>query len=360
MIRLKQNNYAVVGLPWQHGIGKDVKDCHSSAEVMEKSKLDFSVAKCELYARMPVMFDRANDLKKGDFVADNGVFSPCPNAYSTYRTDKNIPLGVVKEQYTVIQNSDAFKFFDDAIGENKAQWQYAGYYGYGHKIFVTAKLPIDTDVNGDKIDNYLVFSNNHDGNGAVSILFTPVRVFCLNCLQNATKKAASFIKIRHTQSAKEKLELGAQVLRIACENAVSAQELYNSLYKIKMSDDEVLKYLSSVVLSDAEQEAIKAYNPTAGLEKLITRDFRTMEVCNISTRKVNILNTMYDYYCYGIGQQDIKGNAWGAYNAVTGFYSNCGNYEGIKRFDSILYGTADSNMRKALDLALSTTLKVAV
>ena len=38
-------------------------------------------------------------------------------------TDYNIPLGVVKSKYTIVQNNDAFNFFDDAIGKNSAIWQ---------------------------------------------------------------------------------------------------------------------------------------------------------------------------------------------------------------------------------------------
>lgn len=55
----------------------------------------------------------------------------------------------------------------------------------------------------------------------------------------------------------------------------------------------------------------------------------------------------------GIGQKEIAGTAWGAYNAVTGFYSNVANLSGEKRMDSLLYGSANRVMNKALNLALA-------
>ena len=39
------SRYYVKGLPWSCGIGKDVKDCVTTEEVMKKSGLDFQVDK---------------------------------------------------------------------------------------------------------------------------------------------------------------------------------------------------------------------------------------------------------------------------------------------------------------------------
>lgn len=35
------------------------------------------------------------------------IYRKCDNAFATYRTDYNIPLGVVKSKYTIVQNNDA-------------------------------------------------------------------------------------------------------------------------------------------------------------------------------------------------------------------------------------------------------------
>lgn len=48
---------------------------------------------------------------------------------------------------------------------------------------------------------------------------------------------------------------------------------------------------------------------------------------------------MNNYYYSGIGQKEIINTKWGAYNAVTGYYSNIDNSNGLKRMDSILYGS---------------------
>lgn len=344
------SKYQVNGLPWHSGVGKDVSDCNSSAEVMRKSGLDFFVDKCNLVAEMPFGIHRNNIVNDiaGDFVHDGHIYRDCPNAYGTYRADTSEPLGLVKLKYEVVQNIDAFKFFDDAIGPGMAQWDRAGMFGRGHKIFVSAKLPIETTVGGDKIDNYLVFSNSHDGSSSINILFCPIRVICTNMLNSAFDSASSYIRIRHTQGAKERLQRGAEILRIACEHAKTAQQLYDSLRTIKMTDAQVMEYLSNLQLTDKEKEALLDYDKVNGYKKLILKDYRTMEVTGISQRKANQIANTFEYYLDGIGQQQIAGTAWGAYNAVTGFYSNVANLEGEKRVDSLLYGGANKNMTKAL------------
>lgn len=343
------SRYTVNGAPW--AIGKDVSDCRTSEEVMEKAGLNFIVNKCDLMARMP-FGERHNNIVNplaGEFSRDGYIFRELPNAYATYRADNSQPLGLVKEKYKVVQNVDAFKFFDDAIGYGKAVWDKAGILNGGCKIYVSAKLPVETRVGNDKIDNYLVFSNSHDGSSSVNIMFTPIRVICTNMLNSALKSADSFIRIRHTESAKQKLERGAEILRIACKHAENAQEFYESLTKIHMTDYQVMEYIANLQLTEEEKMQLITYDTKNGYKKLINRDFLTLERTEISQRKANMIANMFEYYLDGIGQKEIAGTAWGAYNAVTGFYCNVANLEGEKRLDSLLYGGANSNMLKAMN-----------
>lgn len=352
------SKYIENGAPW--AIGKDVSFCQSSAEVMHEANLDFIVDKCELMAKMPFGINRNNlvNTLAGEFARDGNVYRELCGHYATYRVDNNEPLGLVKAKYEVVQNIDAFNFFDDAIGEGKARWDKAGILNGGRKIYLSAKLPIETKVGNDTIDNYLVFSNSHDGTSSVNIMFTPIRVICTNMLNAGLKNADAYIRIRHTESVREKLQKGAEILRIACRHANTVEEYYNSLLKIKMTDKEVMEYLANLQLTDKERELLNDYDNINGYKKLILKDYRTMEVTGISQRKANQIANMFEYYCDGIGQKHIAGTAWGAYNSVTGFYCNVANLEGEKRCESLLYGGANSNMLKALN-AINNVAKAA-
>ena len=340
------------GLPWV--LGTDVSNCVTAQDVMKTAKLDWTVQKCELVSKMPFRIGSNNEVGEDSFVHDSNIYRECPNAFATYRTDINMPLGIVKDKYEIVQNMDAFNFFNNAIGEGKAIWDKAACLNMGEKVYVSAKLPVQTSVGKDDvIDNYLVFSNGHAGNSSVDIMITPIRVICTNMLNGALDKAACHIRLRHTKSVKEKLELGAQVLKIACEHAIDAQELYRHLATIKMTDDQVAEYICKLQLTPAEIAKLNEVDPNHGYKRLISRDYHLIDAVEISTRKSNQLYNMMDYYIDGIGQKDICGTAWGAYNAITGFYCNVANLEGEKRMNSLVWGSANNNMNKALNEAMA-------
>lgn len=344
------SNYITKGAPW--AIGINVSDCHTSREVMEKAKLNFTVDKCELVAKMSFGKDKnniVNDLA-GDFAKDGYIYREVPNAYGTFRADTCQPLGIVTDRYEVVQNIDAFKFFDDAIGDG-VRWDKAGCLNGGERIFVSAKLSIRNTVAGDPVDDYLVFTNSHDGSCSINIMFTPIRVYCTNMLSGALKKADAYIKIKHTQSAKHKLNLGADILRAAIQCSNTANELYNALYKIRLTDKDVLNYLCNLVLSSEEHTKLLTYDKENGYNKLLKKDYSTIEATNISTRKINKVTSMFKYYCDGIAQKEIRGTAWGAYNAITGFYSNIEKMSGERRTESLLYGGASNTINVALQYA---------
>ena len=343
--------FDVYGLPWGGKMGKDVTDCKTSEEVIKKAGLDFIVDKCDLVAKMPFNIKGDNTVNEtmGDFAHEGNIYRPCPNAYGTYRVDKNIPLGIVKSKYEVVQNIDAFNFIDNAIGEGKALFQSAGCFGYGHKVFITAKLPISTTVGGDPIDNYLVFSTSHDGSGSIDVLFTPVRVWCLNMLNAGLEEATAHIRIRHTKTAQDRLDFGAEMLRTAIDYAKSSQLLYESLLTIKMTDDQVRDYISRLALTPGEYAAVIAESKDYTIKKLFARDYMTMERVGVTTRKANILNNIFDYYQNGVAQEHIIGNAWGAYNAITGYYSNVKEQDAEKRMNNLVFGGDRLAMSKALN-----------
>ena len=340
------------GLPWV--LGTDVSNCVTAQDVMKTAKLDWTVQKCELVSKMPFRIGSNNEVGEDSFIHDSSIYRECPNAFATYRTDINMPLGIVKDKYEIVQNMDAFNFFNNAIGEGKAIWDKAACLNMGEKVYVSAKLPVQTSVGKDDvIDNYLVFSNGHAGNSSVDIMITPIRVICTNMLNGALDKAACHIRLRHTKSVKEKLELGAQVLKIACSHAIDAQELYRHLATIKMTDDQVAEYICKLQLTPAEIAKLNEVDPNHGYKRLISRDYHLIDAVEISTRKSNQLYNMMDYYIDGIGQKDICGTAWGAYNAITGFYCNVANLEGEKRMNSLVWGSANNNMNKALNEAMA-------
>lgn len=352
--------FSVKGEPWRMKGATNVEDCKTSEEVMIKAGLNFQVSKCEMVAQMPVRdfsdaeLDRINeDIRKGNaFLKDNKMYRVCPNSYTTYRTDYNIPLGSVKNKYTIVQNKDAFNFFDDAIGKDKAIWQTAGAWGNGERVFVSAKLPENILVKGDPVDTYLVFTNSHDGSSGVKILFTPIRVICRNTLNAAIRSAKNFVTFRHTNQVHNKIALAQEVLGISKIYAQDTQEVYNELANIKMNDDQVIEYLCRQFLSEEEANAVIQNGHT--FKQIVDRCWITIEAAEISMRKANQISNTWEYYHTGPGQAQIAGTAWGAANAISGYFSNVDtSVADIKRLDSLLYGDKSKKIASAFDVQFS-------
>lgn len=340
--------YYTKGLPFNYKGTINVEDCKTAKDVIEKAKLDWEVAKCELMAKMPMNLNP--DSNKDGFNYAGEQYSPIEGAFATYRTDLNLPLGVVKDKYTPVQNIDAFKFFDDAIGKDKAIWQTAGFFGNGEKVFVTAKLPKNIFIGEDIIDNYLVFATSHDGSMGVKILLTPIRVVCENTLNAALQNNDAYISFRHTESIHDKIDTAKEILGLCDVKIKALEELYQGFNKIKLTDDQAAEYFAKLILSKGEYEGLHATGHSA--MQLVLRSVDAMNDAYISTRKCNTIAEIYYYYIDGIGQEKFRGTGWGAYNAVNGYYSNVDKTDGAKRMDSLLFGDKANKIKQSGNLLL--------
>lgn len=342
-------SFAVKTPPFVFKGVKDVSECKTSEDVMIAAGLNWEVAKCDLVAKMPGL---SADVDREDgFTRGGDFYKEVNNAFSVYRTDNNMPLGVVKGRYTPVQNIEAFSFFDKAIGKNKAIWQTAGCFGDGERVFVSAKLPNGIMVNGaDPVDNYLVFTTTHDGSGGVKALLTPIRIYCQNTLNAAIGSSTNYVSFRHTKSVLDNMDNAAELLGICNKKIQIVGEYYNEMYKTRYTDKDAQKLFASVILK--EDEIANITNTGHTIDQIINKNWQAIDDSGISMKKVNTLKEINDYYHGGPAQKDIMGTGWGAYNAVTGYYSNVDNAVGLKRMDSLLYGDKSNKIQTTGNLVL--------
>lgn len=343
----------IKGAPFRFRGVANVEDCHTSEEVMAKAGLDWTVSKQEIYSKSPVEGDEINVVSDVDHrLIGNDLFMQVPNGYAICRDDNKVPLGIVKARYTPVQNVEAFKFFDQAIGKNGAIWQTAGAFGYGERIFVSAKLPNDILVKGDPVDNYLVFTNSHDGSTGVKILFTPIRVICQNTLNAAIRNTTNYVSFKHTKSVHANINTAQELLGICKVISGDLQESYNAMAKKKISDVKFQTIIGDLVFTKAEKDLLNEGGYS--YKHIFDRNWNAIEFANISTQKIKQIANIEWYYHNGPGQKEFEGTGWGVYNAVTGYYSNMENNEGLKRMDSLLYGDRANKIELIGNLVLNS------
>lgn len=71
---------------------------------------------------------------------------------------------------------------------------------------------------------------------------------------------------------------------------------------------------------------------------------------DISTQKRRLIGDIFEYYNIGIGQKEIIGTGWGLYNAISGYYSNVDNADGIRRMDNFIDGRFSTKIKEVGEL----------
>jgi phage/plasmid-like protein (TIGR03299 family) len=318
----KHSFFTVREKAW-HDLGTVLENCPTSSEAIKHAGLDYDVAK------LPVFFKPEN--------SESNII--IPEKFATYRTDNNNVFGIVGDRYSIVQNRDAFTFFDEIVGKGAAIYETAGCLGNGEVIFITAKLPDYIRVaNEDLIEQYLFLTSSHDGSGAIQVAFTPVRIVCNNTLNFALQNCTNKLTIRHTTSAKDKLANSHKVMGIVHKVSDELSTIFNQMAKVKITDPQLVAFIKKSLAPNKE-----------ALTKMEANE-------EISTRFNNIVSDCYLYAMTSPTQQQetTKDTLFGAYNAITGYFQNVKSFKDNElKVKSLLDGTTYNQSQNAFNLALS-------
>ena len=299
--------------PW-HGIGTELDHPATSREAVVAAKLDYVVD------RVPV------------FVEHQGT-RVIEDTYANINLSNNEVLGVVSDKYKVIQNVEAFDFFDSVVGGGKAIYHTAGALGKGERIWILAKLPNDIKVtNEDNVEKYLLLTNSHDGKTALRMYFTPVRVVCQNTLiMSLSQRSEEGIVIRHVGSVQDKVEEAARLLGISNEFYNSLGEKFNRFVNIKM-DKKSLRHYYVKVVYNTDGEPVK----TPIMENRISRMTELFE-----TGKGN-------------NRPEVRGSLWTALNSVTEYVDHYRSHRDTNdgKLKNVWFGQGAKIKNRAFDLAV--------
>lgn len=269
---------------------------------------------------------------------------------ATVRDDHDFTLGVVGKEYGVVQNTKAFEFIDfikEVSGEEPIV-ETAGLLGNGERLFVSCKLGADSYLNpNDAVKNYVVFTNSHDGSGAVMAFFTPIRVICSNTLAMAIKSCPNKVVFKHTKNVGTRLDWEIE------ENRKKALEVFSKSVKFSEKWLEDMKNLKSQTIDENFKKDFVArmYLNDAAF-KLYQQNNRVWDsVDEISTRAKNQANALIDSIEYGIGQQENRGTKLWLLNGLTTHIQNVQNWKDAEtQFNSVISGTEQSRVQKAYQL----------
>jgi len=229
-------------------------------------------------------------------------------------------FGTVGTRFKPIQNEEQAAFLESLVGEGNTVECVGALFG-GRKVFWTVKCPSHMMIGGeDRIDQYLILVNGHDGSVGFVCFWSPIRVVCNNTVRAAMRgmKSEQAVRFKHTTNIMDRIDDARKTLEIGNQYFTDLANHFERFVDYKISDG-VFKDYTKVLFDDKED-----------IRNIITTNYRA---------------------------EQQTGTLWGAYNAVTQYADHQMRFRGkenreAKRFESVVYGPGQRLKQKAFDLCI--------
>ena len=229
------------------GFGRNIESAKTVAEAIEMAGMNWKVKLQPAY-RFITETD-GSGLPVGSMKLTNFMLA--------VRDDNGQEFGAVTPKYKPVQNSEAFDLMDELVSSEGAKFSAAGTYNNGSSVWIRATLPKESEIVGDKVQQNLVFVNSHNGKGGIRVFITPVRVVCSNALNVALRQATQRISITHTGDVEKKLDEVRRIVAVHDEYMDGLREECEEMQRIKLTDDDVQRFIHVLYPSDTKQSERK-------------------------------------------------------------------------------------------------------
>ncbi len=258
--------------PW-HGLGTKVEDAPTSVDALRLAGLDWNVMQESIFT------------ETGDAIAGYRV--------NIRDRDRKV-LGVVSDRYKIIQNREAFAFTDTLLGYG-VRYETAGSLQEGKRVWLLARLPREYIIAEEQISPYLVFSNSHDGNGAVRVALTPIRVVCNNTLNLALATASRSWSMIHKGNVKDKMQEAKNTLFMAEAYMESLGEEFERLRWMKVTDSQVAEYVEKLLPLEKDVTETREKNTLKLREDILRRYYDAPDLRGVGNNAYRFINAVSDF-----------------------------------------------------------------
>ncbi len=268
------------------------------------------------------------------------------NAFGTFRWNRAdqfdgnkeaaVFLGVVGEDYSVIQHAEGFKMIDALVASvDGAHYETAGALGDGQRVWGLAHLALSVSVGRDQQKGYLLFCTGHDGSLSHQYRICLTRVVCQNTLSAAlSERTRSKLTIRHTKGAQGKLDGVHEALSGIRADMLTVEEKLNFLAGRRVTRESMTAVLDRLFPKPKADD---------GAEK------------DSSTRRNNVLADILALYESNDQNAfpEQRGTAYGLLNAVTEYTDHMRATRGANgngRAESAMFGSGERLKAQAVEV----------
>ena len=298
-----------VNEPAWHGLGTVIKEAPTSADAIKKAGLNWKVVQKQIYI-------------------NNG--EPIDGYYANVRDSDGEILGVVTNRYQIVQNAEAFAFTDALLGEG-VTYETAGSLASGRRVWMLARMA-NTTLAEENIDPFLVFTNCHDGTGAIRVAITPIRVVCQNTLNLALANASRHWSCVHKGDIQSKLEEARYTLASAERYMEALEEEFGELKLKKVSETQVRDMtdkLLEIEFNELFKKAVKTGKVVDFKEALKQQKYEE----KIDRKRNDILNLYFE-------KPDLRGTEHTAFrfvNAVSDYATHTTDHKNTANYQENLF-----------------------
>ena len=257
-----------------HGLGVVTEGTLPAREAFETADALFTVEKRELY------FPRTTSGPE-----DEQLWQPT-ESFAVVRTDTQALLGVVSQQYEIVQNDSLLRMAE--FIREEVDMDCVIVLSDGAKVCFTATLRgAETDiVPGDTVKRRIVGYLGHDGKTGCGAKFTNIRVVCQNTLTAALRDSGRAVSITHKNGANTSFDQLINSIDCARQDFIEECELMREFSRASMGLDGFREFVDEV------------YNIDEG---------------QVFRKRQQLENAFYN----GFGASYAPASVWNAVNAVT-------------------------------------------
>jgi phage/plasmid-like protein (TIGR03299 family) len=316
-----------------HLLGQRTPGAVTWEEAMKLAKLDWTVSKHPIESVNPI----------------TKVTQVLYKTYGIYRDTDGQYLGHVGKDYTPIQNRYAFDFVDALLEGTGAHYESAGALGHGERIWTMARLPQDLRIAGtnDVSENFLLFTNAHNGSASGTVKLTSTRVVCQNTLEGALSGSGASLMLRHTKEIKTRMEEAKTLMSGAIMDVEALEKKLNVLAERQMTKETTLAIIETLFPFSPDGKA------QTRRERIILKVLELFEsndgnaIPEIRGSAYNFLNAITEYSDhYRVGLRKTEGQTIEAARANAAIFGS-GNDLKNEAFDVITKVTQNNPTRGA-------------
>lgn len=306
--------------PW-HGLGNEVPEDLPIPEWMVEARLDWKIIKSKMWAASPIS-------------------QPVDDYFALVRDTDKFILGICGKNYVPFQNEEVFGFFDKYTKAGKLRLNTAGSLDHGRIIWGLAKVN-EFALGNDRIDGYLLLTQPHIWGKAMTVMFTTVRVVCMNTLTAALAGPGQRFSIPHIRAFdSELIQSIGEATGLADERMAEFKDKVTFLSTVKAERKEVLQYVAE--LFDPELKAV--------IEKSSAQERDIISHLQLKRTGGDVFQAIYN--SPGSDMETAKGTWWGAFNGVTYTVDHKMGRGRDAAMNKAWFGRNAMIKRNALDLAV--------